>query len=102
MIKHCVFLKFKPEHSIAERNEVFQQLIDLKGEINGLLDVEFGENLDFENKSADYTGGFVATFTDQKSLSEYAEHPKHKIAGGRLVDMCVDGYAGIMVYDLDV
>jgi len=102
MLKHCVFLNFNPEFSKADRIEVFERLAVLTDEISGLKSVEYGSNLDFENKSADYSDGFIATFTDRQAHLEYEAHPEHKKAGARLVEMCVGGYDGIMVFDLDI
>ena len=102
MLKHCVFLNFKPEFTKVDRTAVFERLAGLEKEINGLKSVEYGENLDFESKSADYSDGFIATFTDRKAHLEYEAHPEHIKAGARLVEMCVDGYDGIMVFDLDI
>lgn len=102
MLKHCVLLNFKPEFTQADRTEVFERLASLEKEINGLISVEYGKNLDFENKSSDYSDGFIATFRDRQALLEYAAHPEHIKAGARLVEMCVDGYDGIMVFDLEV
>ncbi|OUS08364.1 hypothetical protein A9Q96_02595 [Rhodobacterales bacterium 52_120_T64] len=62
MLKHCVFLNFKPEFTIAEPAEVFGRLSGLVKEIDGLQSFEYGGNLDFENKSSDYSEGFIATF----------------------------------------
>lgn len=102
MLKHCVFLNFKSEFTKSDRREVFERLSGLTKEIEGLKSVEYGENLDFENKSADYSDGFIANFTDQKALLEYAAHPEHVKAGSRLVEMCVGGFDGIIVFDLDI
>jgi len=102
MLKHCVFLNFKKGFTKADRIEVFERLAALEKEINGLMFVEYGENLDFENKSADYSDGFIATFRDREAQHEYETHPDHIKAGARLVEMCVDGYDGIIVFDLEV
>lgn len=102
MLKHCVFLNFKPECVKADCTEVFERLSGLTKEIEGLESVEYGKNLDFENKSTEYSDGFIATFTDLQALLEYAAHPEHVKAGSRLVEMCVGGYGGIIVFDLDI
>ena len=102
MLKHCVFLNFKPEYTKADRIEVFIRLAALETEIAGLKSVEYGKNLDFENKTAEYSAGFIATFTDRQAHLEYEAHPEHVKAGARLVEMCTGGYDGITVFDLDV
>ncbi len=102
MLKHCVFLNFKPEFTKADCAEIFERLSSLAKEIDGLKSVKYGENLDFENKSSDYSYGFIATFSDRQSHLEYEAHPEHVKAGARLVEMCVGGYDGIIVFDLDI
>ena len=102
MLKHCVFLHFKPEYSTAEQTAVLRELAGLTDVVEGLVSVEYGENLDFEGKSPDYGQGFIATFTNSKALEQYASHPEHQRLGHRLVEMCVGGADGIIVFDLDV
>ena len=102
MLKHCVFLNFKPDFTKDDRTEVFECLAGLTDEISGLKSVKYGENLDFENKSTEYSDGFIATFTDRQAHHEYESHPEHVKAGARLVEMCVGGYDGIIVFDLDI
>ena len=100
-IKHCVFLQFKPRYNEAERNEILQQLADLKPIMVGFLSMEFGENLDCEDKS-DCNAGFVINFASEADLQNYAQHPEHQKIGSQLVEMSVGGADGIMVFDLAV
>jgi len=102
MLKHCVFLNFRPVYSGAEREAVLETLAGLTGEVPGLISVDYGTNLDFENKSVDYSHGFIATFTNREAHLAYETHPDHIRAGGRLVEMCVGGHQGIIVFDLEV
>ena len=102
MLKHCVFLNLKPDSNKADQKEVFEILAGLKGEIPELVSLEYGENLDFEKKSQAYSDGFIATFIDRQAHLEYEAHPEHVKASGRLVDMCVGGHEGIVVFDLEV
>ena len=37
MLKHCVFLNFKPDSNKADQKEVFEILAGLKGEIPELV-----------------------------------------------------------------
>ena len=102
MLKHCVFLNFKPDSNKADQKEVFEILAGLQGSIPGLMSLEYGENLDFEKKSQDYSAGFIATFVDRQAHLEYEAHTEHVKAGGRLIDMCVGGHEGIVVFDLEI
>uniref|UniRef100_A0A2A4YWE2 Stress-response A/B barrel domain-containing protein n=1 Tax=OCS116 cluster bacterium TaxID=2030921 RepID=A0A2A4YWE2_9PROT len=100
-IKHCVYMQFKPQYSVAERTAIMQRLADLKPIMNGFLSIEFGENLDFENKS-DCNAGFVIDFASEADLQNYASHPEHQKIGSQLVEMSVGGADGIIVFDLAV
>ena len=101
MIKHCVFLNFKSEISESEQFDVFEGLSNLKNQVEGLNDFEYGNNLDFEQKSADYNSGFIASFENRQALLEYNEHPEHALLGSKLVSMCKGGHKGIIVFDIE-
>ena len=102
MIQHCVFLNLKQNVNLADVGKVMSALSDLMAQIDGFEDLEFGQNLDFENKSKDYGYGFIATFADQKALQQYADNHQHIALGSQLVEMCVNGSEGIIVFDLSV
>ena len=101
MIKHCVFLNFKSEISESEQFDVFEGLSNLKNQVEGLNDFEYGNNLDFEQKSADYNSGFIASFENHQALLEYNEPPEHVLLGSKLVSMCKEGHQGIIVFDIE-
>ncbi len=101
MIKHCVFLNFKSETSESEQFDIFEGLSRLKDQVKGLNDFEYGNNLDFEQKSADYNSGFIVSFENRQALVEYSEHPEHVLLGAKLVTMCKDGHQGIIVFDIE-
>ena len=101
MLKHCVFLNFKTEISQSEQFDVFEGLLRLKDQVKGLVEFEYGNNLDFEQKSADYNSGFIASFESHKSLLEYTKHPDHIFLGNKLVSMCKGGHKGIIVFDIE-
>ena len=101
MIKHCVFLNFKSEISESEQFDVFEGLSNLKNQVEGLNDFEYGNNLDFEQKSADYNSGFIASFENHQALLEYNENPEHALLGSKLVLKCKGGHQGIIVFDIE-
>ena len=101
MLKHCVFLNFRTEVSQSEQFDIFEGLSMLKDQIEGLIEFEYGNNLDFEHKSADYNSGFIASFENRQALLEYNEHPEHFLLGAKLVSMCKDGHQGIIVFDIE-
>ncbi|MDB4027056.1 Dabb family protein [Candidatus Thioglobus sp.] len=101
MIKHCVFLNFKSETSESEQFDIFEGLSNLKNQVEGLNDFEYGNNLDFEQKSADFNSGFIASFENHQALLQYNEHPEHVLLGSKLVSMCKGGHQGIIVFDIE-
>ena len=101
MLKHCVFLNFKSEISESEQFDIFEGLSNLKNQVEGLNDFEYGNNLDFEQKSADYNSGFIASFENRQALLEYNENPEHALLGSKLVSMCKGGHKGIIVFDIE-
>ena len=101
MLKHCVFLNFKTEISQSEQFDVFEGLSRLKDQVKGLVEFEYGNNLDFEQKSASYNSGFIASFESHQALLEYNENPEHALLGSKLVSMCKGGHKGIIVFDIE-
>jgi stress responsive alpha/beta barrel protein len=102
MIKHCVFSKIRADVAPGERDEVLAGFGELVGEVPGMSDFAWGPNRDYENKTGDYSFGFVVSFSDRAAHLAYESHPEHVALGARLVAMCVGGYEGITVFDLEV
>lgn len=101
MLAHCVFLNVADDQSADAPEEVLRALGELRNEVDGMLGYEWGPNRDFEEKTPDYTYGFVVMFRDREAHLAYERHPKHVELGGRLVAMCKGGADGITVFDLD-
>ena len=101
MLAHCVFLNFSASHDAAARLSVLRALGALSDEVNGMLAFHYGPNLDFEAKTPDHKDGFIVFFRDREAHLAYERHPKHVALGARLVEMCVGGADGILVYDID-
>ena len=102
MILHCVFCNFSDKSRAAEQHAVLTELRYFALSIRRCMSAEFGPNRDFEQKTQDYSHGFVLRFKDRDALDDYANHPTHRALGARLVDLCVGGADGILVYDLEV
>lgn len=102
MLKHCVFVKFQPIFSQEERDAVLAGFAQVAEDVPGMLDFCYGPNLDFENKSSEYSDGFIATFDHREAHLAYENHPLHVALGTQLISMCEGGYDGIVVFDLDV
>lgn len=98
-LKHCVFMEFKPEIGRSQQTILFNKFAALQANIEGFLNIEFGNNIDLENKS-NCNAGFIIDFENQTSLNRYTQHHEHKRLGAELVSICVGGVEGIIVFDL--
>ena len=101
MLEHCVFCAIRPDVSQDEVDAVMSRLRALSTEVPGMGSFRAGPNRDYEGKSAAWTFGFIITFTDRAAHLQYDANPLHKAAGAALCDLCVGGYAGITVFDLE-
>lgn len=102
MIEHCVFCAIRSDVSRDDLKSVMDRLGSLKDMIDGMAGFSWGPNRDFENKSFNYSHGFVCRFRDREAHLAYERHPVHQAAGRDLVALCEGGYDGIMVFDLEV
>ncbi len=99
MIRHCVMLGLSDGHDALELREVMQALDALVGRLPGCCHFLAGENIDLEGKTPEFPYGFTIDFDDAVALENYAQHPEHKLLGGRLVALC-GGSEKISVFDL--
>lgn len=102
MIYHCVFIQFRPEVTALQKNQWWQEIVQLKQEIPGLMDVLVGPNQKFEQLDKGYSEGFIAIFSDAQALARYQNYPAHQATGAQLVAHAVGGKEGIFAYDLQV
>ena len=102
MIRHIVFIRFKPEISDAEIAAIFDELYAIKDKLPGVLSITSGKSESPEQMERGYMHGFVVDFVDWDALQAYQDHPDHKILGGKLVANAVAGIDDILVFDLPV
>ena len=102
MIEHCVFCQIRTDVTSTALADVFERLASLLPVVDGMVDFRAGPNRVFESKSGQYTHGFICTFRDRDAHLEYERHPVHAAAGKDLVALCVGGYEGITVFDIEV
>ncbi len=102
MIRHCVFIHFKPTISAAYRAELFNEIDALKDRLPGMLAVHIGVNVSPEaGMDKGFSDGFIVDFADSFSRDAYLENKEHKETGARLVAAAEGGVKGILVYDLE-
>jgi len=100
MISHLV--TFSPDPTKTDELKAVMAGLDaLIGQIEGFTAFTHGANIDAEGKTPDHRYGFICTFADRAALDRYANDPRHRALGGRLVALCPGGGDGILVYDID-
>ncbi len=103
MIRHCVFIRFKPEISHEKIAELYSEIDALKHHLDGVLAVHAGSNVSPEHgMDKGYSDGFIVDFDTALSRDNYLEDAAHQAVGAKLVEAAVDGVEGIFVYDLEI
>jgi hypothetical protein len=97
MIRHILFVRFKPEASTRSIEEVRTAFKEVPSKINGIVGVEWGLNNSPENLSKGYTHCIMMTFIDENARDNYLPHPEHNILkeifGAILEDIVVLDYS---------
>ena len=102
MIRHCVFLKFKPGIAPDEREALFDLLRALKVQLDGFIGISFSANHSPEGFGRGFDWAFIVDFVDTAARDAYLVHPAHQEAGARLVAALEGGTEGLMVYDFEL
>ncbi|MFK7890781.1 MAG: Dabb family protein [Granulosicoccus sp.] len=103
MIRHCVFIRFKPEVSRERIEELFSEIDAIKHHLDGVLAVHVGTNVSpEEGMDKGYSDGFIVDFSHPQARDNYLEDAEHQAVGAKLVEAAVDGIEGILVYDLEI
>ena len=75
MINHVVLIKFKPNVTDADIEDLEKSLDDLPNRIVGIHTYEFGRDLVHSKRSYDFA--LVALFANLDAVKRYQEHPAH-------------------------
>lgn len=103
MIRHCVFIHFKPSTSAAEKASIFADIEALKTRVPGFLKVHIGTNVSPEaGMDKGFSDGFIVDFDGPQSRDAYLVDDHHAKAGGRIVGAAEGGVDGILVYDIEI
>ena len=73
MVKHIVLFKLKDQ---KDRQRALDALRSMKGKIEGLIDLEAGE--DFLSSERSYDIALICTLKDRAALDFYQAHPAHQ------------------------
>ncbi|MFC4766221.1 Dabb family protein [Effusibacillus consociatus] len=98
MIEHIVILKFSPETTTEQKDQVIQKLKDLKQQIPGILDLQC--NYNFCPRSQGFEIGLTVRFESKQALEEYGPHPKHQEAVSYMRE--VAKLSDIIVVDFEI
>lgn len=101
MIRHCVFIRFKPDTADSQKEEIYRDIAALVGRIDGMLAVHAGPNQSPEGLDKGHGDGFVIDFADRAAAQRYQDDPDHKKAGAKIVAQAVGGKDGVFVYDIE-
>jgi hypothetical protein len=90
MIRHLLFIKFKPsvtDDQIAEVQALFESF---PGKIPGTLAVEWGVNDSPEGLNREFTHAVQVTFADDAARQTYLPHPAHEALKQVFVPLLAD------------
>lgn len=99
MIRHIVLIRFRSDVEPAQIKAAFDQVVALRGKIDGIVAITAGENNSPEALEKGFKHGFVVDFTDAAARDAYLPHPDHVVVGGKLVELAENGLDGILVFD---
>ena len=86
MIRHVVFLKFKPEADQARRRAALGALRALPDKIDVIRSFEVGEDVLHIERSWDAV--LIATYDDLEALQKYTRHDDHVEVAVKLREIC--------------
>jgi Stress responsive A/B Barrel Domain len=98
MIQHIVLLKFKPEVSPDQIDQIFTDLDQLKNLIPGIIGFNGGPYSSPEGLNQGYTHGFIMTFETADHRDAYLPHPEHEKVKAIILNYLDD----VIAFDFDV
>jgi aminoglycoside phosphotransferase len=103
MIRHCVFIRFKPETPRPVKERIYNEIKALRPRLEGLLAVHVADNSSPETgMDKGYSEGFIVDFADAAARDRYLADEEHLKTGAFIVQSAVGGLDGILVYDLAI
>jgi hypothetical protein len=86
MLKHIVFLKFKPGTSEDDIKGIEKGLAGLPDRIPGIRRYEFGRDILRSDRSYDFA--LLSEFEDQDAMKRYQIHPYHFAVLNKINAVC--------------
>ena len=84
LLRHVVLFAFKPDTSESDIQQIESAFVNLKNEIDFIVDLEWGINNSPEGKDKGFTHCFFLSFKDEDDRDRYLPHPAHKAFGSLL------------------
>jgi hypothetical protein len=97
VIEHIVLIKFTPETTDVEKQEVIRKTYALKEVIPGIVDLQQGMN--FSERSKGYEVGLTVRFEDREALENYGPHPRHQEIVNYLQEI---GVEDLLIVDFEI
>jgi hypothetical protein len=86
MLKHVVFMKFKPAVTASDIDQLKQALGGLPALIPEIREFVFGQDILRTERSWDF--GLVSTFENVDAMNRYQVNPDHQIVVQKVRAMC--------------
>jgi hypothetical protein len=86
MLKHVVFMKFKPAVAASDIDQLKQALGALPAAIPEIKEFVFGQDILRTERSWDF--GLVSTFENVDAMNRYQVNPDHQIVVQKVRAMC--------------
>jgi hypothetical protein len=96
MLKHVVFMKFKPEVTEESVRDLEKSLSALPSTIAEIKQFEFGRDIVRSERSYDFA--LVSAFENLETMKRYQVHPDHVVVLNKVRAMC----EGILAVDFEM
>ncbi|PLX84171.1 MAG: stress responsive alpha-beta barrel domain-containing protein [Desulfuromonas sp.] len=96
MLRHVVFMKFKPETAAADIEAVEKGLAGLPATIAEIAAFEFGRDVVRSERSYDFA--LVSSFADLDAMQRYQGHPDHLAVVEKIKPIC----SSVLAVDFEV
>jgi hypothetical protein len=84
MVRHILILQPHATSTPEDFEACRGMLAACVGQVPGLIDFHWGENVGPEHRRDGFTYGFTMDFVDRASLDAYGPHPVHTVAAAKV------------------
>lgn len=76
--RHFISMQFKDGTTAEQIDEIAEAFLALKGQIDQIVEIEWGESSNVPEATEGYTHCCLVTFENKAKLGGYRSHPAHK------------------------